>query len=93
MLICFMGLLAPSPRTSFDESNFDRSKEAKAPRDVLSLLILWERAPLYSGKQEQHARFHRADQISRLLQQNHKDYLQVDSAQDGLSARPKQGVP
>ena len=78
MLICFMGLLAPSPRTSFDESNFDRSKGAQARRDVLSLWILCERAPLYSGKQEQNVRFHCPDQISRLLQQNHKGCLQVD---------------
>jgi len=60
------------------ESNFGRSKEAKAPRDVVSLPILSERGPLYSSKREQNARFHCADQISRLLQQNHKDCLQVD---------------
>jgi hypothetical protein len=73
-----MGLLHHHRGQILIESNFGRSKEAKAPRDVVSLPILSERGPLYSSKREQNARFHCADQISRLLQQNHKNALLVD---------------
>jgi hypothetical protein len=75
---------------SFDESNFDRSKGAQARRDVLSLWLLCERAPLYSGKHEQGspARTRFLDCCSRTTRTACRSI-----GPDGLSAWPNQGVP